>query len=277
LAVFAAALALPPALFDFADFAGFALLAVLGAAFFAFTALPAFRPFAAAAGLRRFAGMTAFFARLTTRFAVAAADCAAADAADAACCAVSVTTAAALPMVPPTASAVRVSAPCSVLPPACSSDIAAPFAPILPHECCEAFRENVQRLHRTVHRPCTSAQHAESVSHTNRDATEKRNELAPIAGRRKETDRIARVTYHYFDRILAELARHGLVPTPHTAPGQLRDAVRELYKYEIRRLRDEHVAGRIPKRDYAGCVIQLRERYPLLSVPIELWTDAIED
>jgi hypothetical protein len=85
------------------------------------------------------------------------------------------------------------------------------------------------------------------------------------------------VTYRYFDRILDELARHGLVPKPHTPPGQLRDAVRDLYKYEIRRLRDEHQAGLIAKRDYARCVIDLRERYPLLSVPIELWTEAIDD
>jgi hypothetical protein len=95
--------------------------------------------------------------------------------------------------------------------------------------------------------------------------------------RAKKTDRVARVTYRYFDRILDELAQHGLVPKAHTSPGQLRDALRDLYKYEIRRLRDEHRAGRIAKRDYAQHVINLRERYPLLSVPIELWTEAIDD
>ena len=81
----------------------------------------------------------------------------------------------------------------------------------------------------------------------------------------------ALTTYTYSPRVLDELARHGLQPLPTTSPGQLRDAVRELYKYEIRRLRDARLAGTIPKRDYAAHVIRLRERYPLLSLPVEHW------
>ena len=79
-------------------------------------------------------------------------------------------------------------------------------------------------------------------------------------------------TYTYHDRILEELARHGLKPLPHSPPQQLRDAVRDLYKYEIRRLRGELLARRIRKPDYAGHVIELRKRYWLLSIPIVLWT-----
>ena len=67
--------------------------------------------------------------------------------------------------------------------------------------------------------------------------------------------------------MLDELARHGLAPLPTTTPEQLRDAVRDLYRYEIRRLRSELLAGHIVKRDYAGRVVALRERYPLLSCP----------
>jgi len=78
--------------------------------------------------------------------------------------------------------------------------------------------------------------------------------------------------YNYFPRVLDELARHGLRPGPATPPAQLRDAVRDLYKYEIRGLRDALVAGRIAKRDYAGHVVALRRRYPLLSLPLDLWT-----
>ena len=77
-------------------------------------------------------------------------------------------------------------------------------------------------------------------------------------------------TYH--QQILDELAAHGLVPRPDTAPQQLRDAVRDLYKYEIRRLRARLIAGEIAKPDYAGHVIALRRRYWLLSVPTSLWT-----
>jgi hypothetical protein len=79
------------------------------------------------------------------------------------------------------------------------------------------------------------------------------------------------VHYTYTAPVLHELARHGLRPMPHTAPGTLREVVRELYKYEIRRLRSELLAGRIRKSDYAGHVVALRNRYPLLSVPVELW------
>lgn len=79
-------------------------------------------------------------------------------------------------------------------------------------------------------------------------------------------------TYTYHPRVLDALAGHGLAPRPTTSPGQLRDALRELYKYEIRRLRDDRLAGRIPKAEYASHVVRLRERYPLLSLPMERWT-----
>jgi hypothetical protein len=78
--------------------------------------------------------------------------------------------------------------------------------------------------------------------------------------------------YRYHERVLEELAGHGLQPRPQSSPQQLRDAVRDLYKYEIRRLRDALLADRIQKRDYAAHVIELRKRYWLLSIPMQLWT-----
>ena len=78
--------------------------------------------------------------------------------------------------------------------------------------------------------------------------------------------------YSYHQEILEELARHGLTPLPSTPPGRLRDAVRDLYKYEIKRLRRDLLAGGIPKHDYANQVVALRKKYPLLSIPTELWT-----
>lgn len=77
-------------------------------------------------------------------------------------------------------------------------------------------------------------------------------------------------TYH--PQILDELAGHGLVPRADTPPQRLRDAVRDLYRYEIRRLRGRLIAGEIAKRDYVGHVVALRKRYWLLSIPTELWT-----
>ena len=76
----------------------------------------------------------------------------------------------------------------------------------------------------------------------------------------------------YHERVLGELARHGLAPKPSTPPEQLRDAVRDLYKYEIRKLRRELLARRILKKNYAAHVIELRKRYWLLSIPTPLWT-----
>jgi hypothetical protein len=95
------------------------------------------------------------------------------------------------------------------------------------------------------------------VAHTNRDAAKKRNEVKP--------------TYRYDARVLDALAGHGLIPRPETPPGQLRDAVRDLYRYEIKRLRRALLAGHIAKRDYADHVVALRRGYPLLSVPTDLW------
>jgi len=79
------------------------------------------------------------------------------------------------------------------------------------------------------------------------------------------------VAYAYTSTVLEELAAHGLAPTSRTPPGAVRDALRDLYKYEIRALKGRLLAGEFPKPEYARRVIQLRRKYPLLSVPLELW------
>jgi hypothetical protein len=79
-------------------------------------------------------------------------------------------------------------------------------------------------------------------------------------------------SYRYHPQILEQLARHGLVPLERTQPVQLRDAVRDLYRFEIRQLRDRLLAGGIERRHYAGHVIDLRKRYWILSLPLARWT-----
>jgi hypothetical protein len=79
-------------------------------------------------------------------------------------------------------------------------------------------------------------------------------------------------TFTYDARILEALGEHGLRPLPTTSPQTVRDALSDLYRYEIRRLRRDLLAGLIAKADYAGRVIALRKRYWLLSVPVQLWT-----
>src|SRR5262249_54269513 len=79
-------------------------------------------------------------------------------------------------------------------------------------------------------------------------------------------------TYTYYPRVLDQLRRHGLDPRPTTPPGRLRDAISDLYRYEISRLRGDRLAKRIRREDYAGHVVELRKRYLLLSIPVEMWT-----
>lgn len=79
------------------------------------------------------------------------------------------------------------------------------------------------------------------------------------------------MAYRYTPEVLEELAGHGLAPAPQTPPGLLRDALRDLYKYEIKVLKARLLAGAFPRPEYADRVIQLRRRYPLLSVPVQMW------
>ena len=79
------------------------------------------------------------------------------------------------------------------------------------------------------------------------------------------------MAYTYTPEVLEELAVHGLRPRPGTPPQVLRDALRDLYKYEIKVLKRRLLRNEFPKGEYAGRVIELRRRYPLLSVPMEYW------
>ena len=79
--------------------------------------------------------------------------------------------------------------------------------------------------------------------------------------------------FRYRPAILAELLRHGVRPTPRTPPGLVRAFLNDLYRLELRRLRAELLAGRIPKSKYSSHVVLLRERYPLLSLPERFWVE----
>ena len=72
--------------------------------------------------------------------------------------------------------------------------------------------------------------------------------------------------------ILDELARHGLRPGPDTSAARLREQINDLYRLEIRKLRDRCRAGEFPIGDLSKHVRELRSRYILLSIPIQNWT-----
>ncbi len=79
------------------------------------------------------------------------------------------------------------------------------------------------------------------------------------------------MTGAYRPEVIEELARHGLVPRAGTTPERLREQVNDLYRFEIRKLRDRCRAGEFSTRELPGRVVELRRRYLLLSIPIAQW------
>ena len=72
--------------------------------------------------------------------------------------------------------------------------------------------------------------------------------------------------FRYRADVLEHLLRHGVRPTADTRPQLVRDFVRDLYKYEIRRLRERYLSGDFPKAEYSERVDALRRRYPVLAL-----------
>lgn len=80
-------------------------------------------------------------------------------------------------------------------------------------------------------------------------------------------------THAYRPEVLEALARHGVIPTPTTAPETLREFLNDLYRYELRRLRDRYMRREFSKLDYHAHVIEVRKRYPLMSLHVQFWTE----
>jgi len=72
--------------------------------------------------------------------------------------------------------------------------------------------------------------------------------------------------FTYRADVLAALLVHGVRPTPHTPPELVRGYVRDLYKYEIRRLRERYLRREFPRDDYSRRVDALRREYPVLAL-----------
>lgn len=77
----------------------------------------------------------------------------------------------------------------------------------------------------------------------------------------------------YRREVLDELARHGLAPRPDTPPARLREQINDLYRVEIRSLRDRCRAGEFSTAELAVRVVELRKRYLLLSIPMPQWLE----
>jgi hypothetical protein len=79
------------------------------------------------------------------------------------------------------------------------------------------------------------------------------------------------MTWTYPSELAEALLRFGLRPTPATPPTLVRDALSQLYRYELRRMRDRLVAGEMDKAAYVELVIATRKRYWPLSLQPSAW------
>jgi hypothetical protein len=81
------------------------------------------------------------------------------------------------------------------------------------------------------------------------------------------------MAYRYKPDVLEQLAAHGIRPTPATPPERVHEFVNDLYRYELRRLRDRLRMRDIAKPEYYAHVLEVRRRYPLLSQKLWEWTE----
>lgn len=79
--------------------------------------------------------------------------------------------------------------------------------------------------------------------------------------------------HRYKIEVLDRLAVHGVKPTPVTPPDLVHEFLNDLYRYELRRLRDRLLRREIAKSDYYDCVVEVRRRYPLLSLQVWQWVE----
>ena len=81
------------------------------------------------------------------------------------------------------------------------------------------------------------------------------------------------VTYRYKPEILAQLARHGVIPKPTTPPTTARGVVNDIYRYELRLLRDRFLVGEFSKKAYYDKVVEIRNRYPVMGILTRHWVE----
>jgi hypothetical protein len=81
--------------------------------------------------------------------------------------------------------------------------------------------------------------------------------------------------YRYRPEILAALLRHGICPKPTTSPALVHEFLSDLYRFELRALRERLIRREIPKDGYYDRVVELRRKYPLVSVKPEFWADPL--
>jgi hypothetical protein len=82
------------------------------------------------------------------------------------------------------------------------------------------------------------------------------------------------LSYRYRPEILEQLLCHGVQPTAATRPELVHEFISDLYRFELRRLRDRLRRGDIPKAGYFDRIVELRRKYPLVSRPARSWVES---
>ena len=83
--------------------------------------------------------------------------------------------------------------------------------------------------------------------------------------------------FNYRPEVLEQLLRHGVRPTEQTRPELVHEFVSDLYRHELRTLRDRLVAKEFPKREYFGRVVDVRSRYRVIAMRPRDWVRQIPD
>jgi hypothetical protein len=79
------------------------------------------------------------------------------------------------------------------------------------------------------------------------------------------------VAFSYPPEFMESLGSLGLAPTAETTPVTVRDALNDLYRYELRALRDRLRQGEFERSSYLERVVALRKKYWLLTLPLDAW------
>jgi hypothetical protein len=74
------------------------------------------------------------------------------------------------------------------------------------------------------------------------------------------------VHFSYKADVLAQLALHGVRPLTTTRPELVHELISDLYRYEIRRMRQRLIRGEFVRSEYFGRIVELRRKYPLVSL-----------
>jgi hypothetical protein len=80
-------------------------------------------------------------------------------------------------------------------------------------------------------------------------------------------------SFRYRADVLEVLLQHGVRPTTTTPPELVHEFVSDLYRHELRTLRDRLLRKEFPKQQYFGRVVELRQRYRLISLKPREWLE----